>query len=59
MIAVILPALAIAVIGMFSPTLAALISVPLPLIMVPIVFATFYPNVRDIFGDDATPPAND
>lgn len=58
MIAAVVPALVIGVIGVFSPTLAALVSVPLPLIMVPIVFATFYPNVRDIFGDDATPTAD-
>ncbi|MCB1910045.1 MAG: hypothetical protein KDH15_22000 [Rhodocyclaceae bacterium] len=58
MIAAILPAVVIGVIGSFSPTVAALISVPLPLIMVPIVFATFYPNVRDIFGDDADADAD-
>ncbi len=56
-IAAILPALLIGLLGSVSPTLAALVSVPLPLIMVPLVFATFYPNVRDIFGDP--PPRSD
>ena len=52
MVAAILPGLAIGVLTVISPTLGALASVPLPLIMVPIVFASFYPNVRDVFGDD-------
>jgi len=50
-VAAIVPAVLIGLLGAVSPTLAALVSVPLPLIMVPVVFATFYPNVRDIFGD--------
>jgi len=54
-IAAILPAMLIGLLGAVSPTLAALVSVPLPLIMVPLVFATFYPNVRDIFGDPPPP----
>jgi len=53
-VAGILPGLVVGILGLLSPTLAALASVPLPLIMVPIVFASFYPNVRDIFGE---PPA--
>ncbi len=51
LVAGILPGMVVAVLGMISPTLAALASVPLPLIMVPVVFASFYPNVRDIFGE--------
>lgn len=56
LIAAILPGILIGVLSLVSPTLGALASVPLPLIMVPVVFATFYPNVRDVFGDVATLP---
>ena len=51
LVAGVLPGMVVAILGMISPTLAALASVPLPLIMVPVVFASFYPNVRDIFGE--------
>ena len=47
------PALLIATIAQGSPQLASLLSVPLPLITIPIVFASFLPNVLDIFGHDA------
>lgn len=53
------PALIVGTISLFSPMLAALLSVPLPLIMIPVVFATFYPNVRDVFGDTDTDAAAD
>ena len=46
------PALLIAVIAQASPTLASLLSIPLPLIAIPIVFATFLPNALDVFGHD-------
>lgn len=45
-----LPALVIGVAGLVSPMLATLLSLPLPLILIPIVFASFYVNAREIFG---------
>ncbi|HQZ02544.1 MAG TPA: BPSS1780 family membrane protein [Thauera sp.] len=58
-----LPGILIGVLGMVSPTLATLASVPVPLILVPVLFASFYANACDVFGlpeDGATralPPA--
>lgn len=46
------PALLIAAVAQSSPTLASLLSIPLPLIAIPIVFATFLPNALDVFGHD-------
>lgn len=46
------PALLISVIAQGSPALASLLTVPLPLITIPIVFASFLPNALDIFGQD-------
>jgi len=46
------PALIIAVVATVSPMLANLLAIPLPLIAIPIVFATFLPNALDIFGHD-------
>ena len=45
-----LPGLIIGVLGMVSPTLATLASLPVPLILVPVLFASFYANARDVFG---------
>ncbi|KAI5913180.1 BPSS1780 family membrane protein [Thauera sp. 2A1] len=45
-----LPGLIVGVIGMVSPTLATLLSVPVPLVLVPVVFASFYVNAREVFG---------
>ena len=47
----ILPGIVLGIVGMASPTLATLLSVPLPLLLIPIVFASFYTNARDIFGE--------
>lgn len=47
----ILPGIVLGIIGTVSPTLATLLSVPLPLLLIPIVFASFYTNARDIFGE--------
>ncbi|ATE62270.1 BPSS1780 family membrane protein [Thauera sinica] len=60
---VLVPGLVIGVIAMISPTLATLLSVPLPLVTVPVVFASFYVNARDVFGlpgeaPPALPPAD-
>jgi hypothetical protein len=49
--AALLPGLVIGTIGLVSPTLATLLSVPLPLLLIPIIFASFYANARDVFGD--------
>ncbi|QID16636.1 hypothetical protein G3580_02720 [Nitrogeniibacter mangrovi] len=46
------PSLLVAVIATASPTLASLLAIPLPLVAIPIVFATFLPNALDIFGHD-------
>lgn len=45
-----LPGLLIGAVGLISPTLATLLSLPLPLILVPVVFASFYVNAREVFG---------
>ncbi|ENO89879.1 BPSS1780 family membrane protein [Thauera linaloolentis] len=45
-----LPGLIIGVLGMVSPMLATLTSFPLPLVLVPVLFASFYANTRDVFG---------
>jgi hypothetical protein len=55
----VLPGILLAVVGQVSPTLAALLSVPLPLILIPIVFASFYANARDIFGPAEIDPDNE
>lgn len=54
--AVVLPALLLAVVGAVAPMLATLLSVPLPLLVIPIMFASFYSNARDIFGDPDDEP---
>lgn len=46
----IVPGIVIGVIGLVSPTLATVLTVPLPLIMIPVVFASFYASARDVFG---------
>jgi len=46
----IVPGIVIGVLGLVSPTLATLVSVPLPVLLIPIVFASFYANARDVFA---------
>ncbi len=46
----VLPGVLIGVLGLISPTLATLVSVPLPLILIPVMFASFYVNAREVFG---------
>lgn len=46
----ILPGVIIGVVGLISPTLATILTVPLPLILIPVVFASFYATARDVFG---------
>lgn len=55
--AVVLPGLVLGALGAVSPMLATLLSVPLPLVVIPIVFASFYANARDIFGEPDDEPA--
>lgn len=47
----VLPGIVIGVLGLISPMLATLVSVPLPVLLVPIVFASFYANAHDVFRD--------
>ena len=44
------PGLVIGVLGLVSPTLATLASFPVPLILIPVLFASFFANARDVFG---------
>lgn len=46
-----LPGLVIGTLGLVSPTLATLLSVPLPLLLIPVIFASFYANARDVFRE--------
>ncbi|NMG65835.1 hypothetical protein GPA19_12845 [Azoarcus indigens] len=45
-----IPGILLGVVGLISPSLAGMLSIPLPLIMIPVVFASFYINARDVFG---------
>lgn len=47
---VLLPGLIIAVLGMVSPLLASLLALPLPLLLIPVLFASFYTSARAVFG---------
>lgn len=52
----VLPGVVIGVLGLLSPTLGSLAALPIPLIILPIVFASFYTATRDVFGlPDGTP----
>ena len=53
----ILPGILIGVLGLLSPTLASLASLPIPLIILPVIFCSFYTATRDVFGlpDGITP----
>ena len=54
--AAILPGIVIGTVGLVSPTLATLLSVPLPLLLIPIIFASFYANARDVFRESDDEP---
>ena len=54
-----LPGLVVAVLGLLSPTLGSLAALPVPLIVLPIVFASFYTATRDVFGLPENNPARD
>ncbi|MCK2126101.1 hypothetical protein MX652_05300 [Thauera aromatica] len=57
----ILPGIVIGVLGLISPALGTLASLPIPLLIVPVIFASFYTCARDVFGlpDGSTLPAID
>lgn len=46
----ILPGIVIGVLGLVSPTLGSVLSLPIPLIILPVIFCTFYTATRDVFG---------
>lgn len=46
----ILPGIVIGVVSLVSPTLGSLLSLPIPLIILPVIFSTFYTTTRDVFG---------
>lgn len=49
----ILPNLIVGVAAMLSPLLATLVTLMLPLFLIPVTFASFYANARDVFGPEA------
>jgi hypothetical protein len=46
-----LPGVVIGVLGLVSPFLSTLVLLLLPMLLVPVLFASFYINIRDVFGD--------
>lgn len=48
-IAGILPSLLLGILGMISPMLSSLLLLIMPLIIIPVLFASFYINARDVF----------
>jgi len=48
---VILPGVVIGAITLFFPTLGAILTVIPPLLLIPIMFASFYANTRDVFAE--------
>lgn len=46
----VLPGVVVGVLGLLSPTLGSLAALPIPLIILPIVFASFYTATCDVFG---------
>ncbi|BAL22931.1 BPSS1780 family membrane protein [Azoarcus sp. KH32C] len=57
--AAVLPSMVLALVGRLSPVLATILSVPLPLVVIPIVFASFYVNACDVFGPPRDASAGD
>lgn len=47
------PRLLISIAGMVSPLLANVVGLVLPLVLIPVIFASFYANARDVFGFQA------
>lgn len=46
-----LPGVVVGILSLVSPVLGSLLSIPLPFILLPVVFASFYVNARDVFPD--------
>ena len=59
MLRVMVPGLLIGLLGLISPILSALPAIALPLVFIPVVFASFYANASDVFGQIAPEPAAD
>lgn len=54
----ILPNLLIGIAAVISPLLSTLLTLVLPLVLLPVTFASFYANARDVFGPEThEPPA--
>ena len=57
MLVVMVPSLLIGVLALVSPLIGQLLSIALPAVFIPVVFASFYANALDVFGtitpDDA------
>lgn len=47
-----LPSFIVNIAGMISPLLSTLLVLVLPLVLIPVTFASFYVNARDVFGID-------
>ncbi|MBL8447626.1 MAG: hypothetical protein JNJ44_09480 [Zoogloeaceae bacterium] len=47
----IVPGVIVGIVTLASPMLGSLLSIPLPLILLPVIFASFYVNIRDVFPD--------
>jgi hypothetical protein len=46
-----LPGIMVGLVSLVSPILGSLLSIPLPLVVLPVVFASFYVNACEVFGD--------
>jgi len=51
-----LPRVAISFAAMVSPLLSTLLTLVLPLVLLPVTFASFYANARDVFGPQGNEP---
>ena len=50
MLVVMVPSLLIGVLALVSPLIGQLLSIALPAVFIPVVFASFYANASDVFG---------
>ena len=50
LLAVLVPGMLIGLLGTLSPILSTLPAIALPLVFIPVVFASFYVNATDVFG---------
>lgn len=54
-----LPGLLVGLLSLISPILGSLVSIPLPLVLLPVVFASFYVNACEVFGQEVAGKALD